>query len=323
MAEYSTGWKLSAYRAVAITTQEESRDYWQPPKVHRSTLNKDRRQAFVDLAMERLREYKFSRWEHEAKVFHELRLCFIAGGFHYTLSESEAYEIVRLAFVALGRGVETRPTFEQGQPEYTVPREHCQRCGCALDEDDIAARKRYCSSICKDASKLHNPAYAALMYERENRAINNDKANWAAPPRECAYCKTSYRSADHEQKYCSVICSARAQPDYRPDRQCKVCSKTFRPENEEHWLCSFECSGKARRTRPDKTCPVCKTIFRPHTHEQITCSRLCHDKDRLNRLHHHQCIICEGHFTSPKSKARFCCKKCENRFYRAKANAGP
>ena len=249
---------------------------------NRRILEGDRLLHVIARTKEMIRDWRFNPWEREGEVRESLRAALLSGGHDWTVSDLQAEEILRRAFNELGRGVEKRPTKAQGQPEATIPVENCQRCGLPLDDDDIAARRRYCSEVCSDSAKV-----------RRNEVWQQHRdATWKA--------------AWHLMR-----------KDAAPVRNCAGCDKPFQTTHDAQQYCSSQCAGAARRSAPIHVCEVCNADF-PHYNKNKPgrwCSVTCRDIGLAREASNCTCEGCGTTFAAKKPGTRFCSPKCYGKWH--------
>jgi hypothetical protein len=229
---------------------------------------------------EAVTHWQLNRWEHEATVRRIVRSERIAATEGPKWDDVDAYAaaVVHKAYVALGRGPETRPRKEEGQPEFTTSPEFCVGCLGPLDDDDIANRRRFCCVEC--ARKV----LARREYSKADRA--EDKLGLAAyieiersrnAPRCCVQCDEEFRPRypGDPQKYCSKRCQDQAHVKY-DDRACKSCGKTFRPRKDSQLFCSIKCRCTARSDWAiEHVCAWCHGPFNAPSFTAKYCGPAC------------------------------------------------
>ena len=121
----------------------------------------------------------------EGACRHAIRAGLCLDGWRWKRADERSAEIMAEAFAAIGA---QRPTWLQGQPEYTqegyspIERLFCVRCGKRLP-DEHHVSQRYCSQLCGDAAsharrrrdesaedRAKRLAYLALWRKRNGRA---------------------------------------------------------------------------------------------------------------------------------------------------------
>lgn len=171
-----------------------------PPRLSRA-----RREFLRDRVADIMRAGDPTPFALEASCRHGIRSGLVLDGWRWAAADATAAEIVASALAIIGA---TRPTWMQGQPEYTqdgalpIEREHCIRCGKPLPE----GHWRFCSSVCATA-------YNGARYQREHREeiyarVAARKAAWSAaqPERACEGCGTRFRPRTPGQRFCSARC---------------------------------------------------------------------------------------------------------------------
>jgi hypothetical protein len=124
---------------------------WSPVKPARTVrrLKKEKRSALVDKLAAILRWREPTAFAGEGPCRHGVRASLCLQGWPWPAADMVAGDVVT---VALNRVGATRPTWQQGQPEYTqdgalpIERERCIRCRKPLPEGHY----KFCSKICSD-----------------------------------------------------------------------------------------------------------------------------------------------------------------------------
>ncbi len=188
-------------------------------------LAQHRRAAIRDALAAMMKEAEPTQFALEAPCRYGLRVALIFEGWGWGQADAEAALVVLAALAQAGA---RRPSWQQGQPEYTqdghIPRtrERCQRCAAPLPEGNY----RFCGPVCAKAYKI----------DRNRRA---DKEDRNAKDQ-------AYRIAWSERQ---------------PPRVCPVCDKSFRPKRAgNQTYCSRACADDARRTAGRKVRMVCEAV---------------------------------------------------------------
>lgn len=155
----------------------------------------------------------------------------------------------------------------------------------------------------------------------------------------CHYCEQVFLCHLKNRKYCSILCSGRANAKIRreanPGFNCKNCAKSFRPKNVRYTtFCSRECAfayKKANAKKPEERrdyhlrCVVCGTQFYSKMPYKKYCSYKC-SRDNANRIIRgrtivwvYDCTVC-GQVCASKSKAAQYCCKCRKRIEKIKGH---
>jgi hypothetical protein len=123
------------------------------------------RRKLIDQTAEIMRRAEPSVFAMEGFMRHGLRAGLCLRGWAWSDADELAADVVRSALNQIGA---KRPTFQQGQPEWTqdgiilIERERCVRCGWNLPEN----HRKFCSRLCHSAyhSDLHR-RFAAEQIE--------------------------------------------------------------------------------------------------------------------------------------------------------------
>ena len=250
----------------------------------------ERRKHVISQIIDVLDNFRLSRFENEASIRSGVRsaLCIAGHGWHP--SDSEAAALLATAFTKMGVH---RPSWFEGQREYTIPRQNCARCGCDLDEESIGNRDRFCSEICRSSAKRFSWDLA-----RYNAQAVYGKAFYlavraAAPERACKTCTRLFRSAMPDAIHCSIACVGVSKRTRDRDRTCLRCEAPFidrQNVNRPQRYCSLECRRAGHEV--EKTCDHCSEPFWGSNPKNRFCSKVC--KNRSSRRRHLSDAIADG-----------------------------
>ncbi|HWA18960.1 MAG TPA: hypothetical protein VG757_08175 [Devosia sp.] len=276
------------------------------------------RELVVSRTAEILGTATLSKFEHEANARHGLRVGLIYRGATWQPADDEAASIVAAALDKIGA---RRPTFLQGQREYTTPPENCQRCGAELDDAARGQYRRYCSDQCRDAARV----YAADLYQ-VTEAIARANARYvvakdSVPERPCEVCGTPFRAFLSSTRTCSPECARAIRSDRVPPRPCHHCGKMFRPHSNTKAgkFCSSECSIAAQRAAAapplaPRPCACCGRLFTPATDKARSCSPACAAELKAAAQPQKHCAFCGDLFQPRNGQQRFCSVRCKDDF---------
>jgi predicted nucleic acid-binding Zn ribbon protein len=169
-----------------------------------------------------LKQYRASPFEFEAPCRYAIRAQLCLTGWPYQIADHEAHDLVQQALHLIGA---RRPSWEQGQPEYTQQGVradeplHCKRCGRHLPE----GHKLWCSHTCYSAARADRMTRDEK--ERKRIATEASHAAWRAkqPHRSCEECGKAFKPAKQsakDQRFCSRRCANRniGNREYRQGR---------------------------------------------------------------------------------------------------------
>jgi hypothetical protein len=259
------------------------------PKKPSQLIKGQRRQAVINEVMDKLGDWRLSPFENQGALHAGLRSALCISGNTWLSSEIEAASIVGESLRMIGAEY---PTWDQGQPEHTVPDDQCKKCGGPMPEEarEGLRRYRFCSNEC---------ARAAWVRVSQSSAWKNSSIAWSA-----------YR----------MILETRTTP-----RKCKTCLQEFRVlrENSDAQYCSRACFGAHRVRLADIICPSCNKTFHPRRHDKKFCSKSCADAGNSLRSYPRTCFQCEEAFDASNPHAQFCSDKCgqKHRYWKKKAPA--
>ncbi|ALK09509.1 hypothetical protein [Blastochloris viridis] len=280
----------------------------------------DKREHVVASVAVLLKTFKLTPFEHEAACVQSLRSGLCLDGHRWPLADIEAAGIVAEALRRIGA---ERPTWNQGQREYTVPRENCRYCARPLDEEDIARNRLFCSPVC---------AKSALQHREFEDAWHRDKVAWSAyrlvlreqnQPRVCECCGKTFRPIreNADTRFCSLRCARESRRIDIPERACEHCGTMFQPTsaNLDAKFCGKACADAAKRTLPDRACKACGGVFHPTNAGQLFCSRACADQGKKLNEVERACDWCGEGFVANRKDAAYCSDACVRFAFRVKS----
>ena len=188
----------------------------------------DRRAAIMRAGMER---GAASRFAFEAPIRAGLRAGLCLAGWRWHEADVAAVDVTLRALARIGA---TRPSWQEGQPEWTEQgvlrhqRENCARCGKRIPEErqarSIATPAKYCSMLCTNAAKVdaHRKRQGDEFRVKHAAEVLAQwrKAKESTPQKPCAYCgdlfhPTPAKKDRPETIYCSPRCRNKARSRYR------------------------------------------------------------------------------------------------------------
>lgn len=298
-----------------------------PPHTRRPYLSKappsrvftgQERSGAIERAAELLATATLSKFEHEAACRYGLRLGLINRGAAWDDADVESASIVNAALDKIGA---TRPTFLQGQREFTTPPENCQRCGRELDDEARGNYRRYCSDTCRNAARAYAADFYRVTEDLARASARYVVAKDTAPERPCEICGKPFRAFLGSTRTCSPECARAIRSDRVPPRPCHCCGKMFRPHSNTKAgkFCSPECALETRRAGAappiePRACECCGKAFTPATKTARTCSPACSAEMKAKALPPRPCDFCAEWFQPRSGHARFCSPRCKDDF---------
>lgn len=279
----------------------------------------DARQHLVNQVLDVLRDWRLSPLEHEASCRYGLRRALVMQGHPWPDADREARLLVEEGFRTLGV---KRPTWDQGQREYVIPKDYCNQCGCPLDEEQRDRGQRFCSAMCAKSAFVYRDWETTVWDAEIGRAAYRMVARAAQPPRSCAYCGDEFQAphALSHQRYCSKRCTDLAK-EKEPAQECANprCARTFRRSTTGN---KFYCSEACRKrggyiSQHALTCQQCGRDFISSRKDTKFCGARCREASRTDREQ-----LASGRQPRRKdetivSTCRFCDKQFEARSLRA------
>ena len=293
-------------------------------------MKKEERKRVINGVFDLLQDWRTTPFENEGAVRAGVRSGLCLQGTDWSRADLEAANVITAAFQRMGT---PRPSWDQGQPQYTIPEENCNWCGVDISEDlrGNGRASRFCSTVCASAAiayrdfegNAHNVVYrsALSMLQREGR-----------PDEICSYCERSFKpfgGIKRDQKFCSVVCRNLSYREL-PDCECVTCHQMIRPNRAGRRFCSRKCFV-AKHADP-RECPCCRKLFTPANANATWCSNGCSLRAlRMRRAKRAgtvykprgstfegKCFRCSEPFLAQSPKAIYCSPKCKAGAHSAK-----
>lgn len=212
------------------------------------------RESLVDSVMDVLNDWRMSPFENEGSVRAGVRAALCLKGHRWDRSDLEASMVIEGGLRRMG--VE-RPSWEQGQREYTVPLENCAWCS---GERDPAVKGRFCTVECGKAfandRQANDVRRNTQIYQSATRVIWRDKKDRRA----CLTCQKQFmHDGDKDpRQFCTFTC----YNEYRHTEAfskfpsvCRFCDKPFMGRQSGAFYCSNACQLSESRLRTGKNVP--------------------------------------------------------------------
>ncbi|PZU23804.1 MAG: hypothetical protein DI589_05915 [Shinella sp.] len=288
-------------------------------------MTREKRQHLINRVVDTLSDWRCTPFENEGAIRAGLRAGMCVEGHSWTEADDTAQGLLVAAFQRVGA---RRPSWEQGQRQYTIAEENCNWCGMEIaDEDRAGNRKaRFCSSVCARSALVHRDWETRWKESSIGRSAFAIIRREEMPQRECEWCGLSYHPFNAEtknQRFCSFDCSRKALRTI-PECECLTCHTLFRPRVAGRKFCSVECAHSRRIE--DRECSVCQRMFTPKTAQGMVCSKACHM--RLHRVRKAEragttykpagstftgcCHHCGQAFLARSPKAIYCGPRCND-----------
>lgn len=236
----------------------------------RHKLARERHRQLVNDAVTIMRRWEMSPFEYEASCRNGLRAGLCLRGWRWADADHAAAEIVDAALRRIGA---VRPTWQQGQPEWTqdgfspVDRTFCafSECDRRIPQERLETRGgydvKYCSRECAGAAK------------RERDRWSGEKGTWSEFLAASAAKSARWRE-DHERaceaegcdnkflpsraaisrgkggKFCSPACYRKSRQNMKlVERPCASCMQPFMPSRgrPDARFCSRKCIAEGQR----------------------------------------------------------------------------
>lgn len=284
----------------------------------------EKRRSMVAKAMDVLRDWRESPFEHEGAARAGIRSGLCMDGYDWQRADNEAAALIEEGLHLMGA---KRPTWAAGQPEYTIGRENCANCRGPLDDEAIASRDRFCCEECRTVMRTYrNQRYHYAMADRARWAYDVARKE-GIPERDCGYCGKRFKPATMDAVACSASCAANMRPNKIPDRPCKnpACGKPFHPQNRKVEYCCAAChrEHQAELIGPS-LCenPACGKVFHPRFAFEKYCEAKCRRAvERARTLPPKPCMRCGREFEPRKASAAYCSRSCASKARAERASA--
>lgn len=248
------------------------------PAKHPPIFRGEKRRHVIDEAMDLMRDWRYSHFEFEGATRAGIRAALCLQGYGWHRSDQQTSEIVAEALSLLGA---KRPTWNEGQPEYTTPRENCQQCRGPLDDTQIAHADRFCSAEC---AKI---AITRRIFEGSSKTdqayIRAYRVIWISrkPTLICEQCGKAFkqRGENGTAKFCSETCYYTNIKQRAPtiSGECLYCESAFVAKHPKAAYCSKTCKARVSNIRRGHVIrispPVLDYLFRQQG-LRITCERV-------------------------------------------------
>lgn len=265
-----------------------------------------------------MRQWQTTPFQYEGAAVAGLRSALCLKGYNWNRSDAEA---VSLAQESLRKLSADRPSWNEGQWEYSASRTNCLQCGGWLDDHDQAMSRRFCSAECAKGLMTFRAEWADKQTSLAYNLAWKEHNERTAPGRQCKHCGTTFHGRSKDREFCSRECWYQSSRTLI-DKPCSQCGELFHPRSDAQRFCSLRCDGIAkaqeyRKTAPERACPICCSVFRPSTSHQIYCSKAC-SRSRAVRAQEYQksewrdvnCASCGTVFRSNKKNAKYCSRPC-------------
>lgn len=194
-----------------------------------------------------------SRFQFEASCRHGLRKEFCLNGVSWLKSDERAAAVVREALHQIGA---VRPTFSQGQPEWTqdgvylIEYRYCVHCGKPIEVEPTHNGKvrKYCSSNCVTYAHADRVRRGQDTVSRAEWLVRC-AAQSARTPKCCEGCGTLFVPRYTGARFCSHPCANKNLDRTQKEKAwipCECCGKAFFPERKETRCCSISCAAIVR-----------------------------------------------------------------------------
>lgn len=288
----------------------------------------EKRRSMVAKAMDVLRDWRESPFEHEGAARAGIRAGLCMDGHGWQVADNEAAALIEEGLHLMGA---KRPSWAAGQPEYTIGRENCANCRGPLDDEALARRDRFCCDECRRMMRTYRNDryhYAAAEATKWAYAV---ACKEGIPERSCEWCATMFKPATPDTVACSPAHAAKLREQRAgraiPDRECKnpSCGKRFQPAKRTVEYC---CSACHREHQADligpSLCenPACGKVFHPRFAFEKYCEAKCRRAvERARTLPPKPCLRCGREFEPRKPSVAYCSRSCASKARAEKASA--
>lgn len=257
---------------------------------HKPIYSGEKRKHIVHQVMDAMSDWRYSHFEYEGTCRAAIRASLCLQGNDWTRSDTEAADIVGEALKALGA---SRPSWIEGQAEYSVSQDYCAWCHVPMEGGDSRGGHRFCSPLCARSSLIHRNTAA------EQKALAVRQSAWRVimkekrPAQPCGYCGTSFHPREKQGIYCSRSCSTKAKQGSAllSDVACGWCGDVFKPRRADSRYCCQSCAAYARNYHEkqrlagdQRECKCCGLLFVPQRVRSECCSPRCNHIMAKRRL---------------------------------------
>lgn len=243
-----------------------------------------RREADINKIIDALADWRLTPFENEGSVRSGIRSALCIGGESWSKADGYAADLIAAALEYMG--VE-RPSWDQGQRQYTLGDGICYRCHGSISEEmqgGTNGATKFCSGHCAKS----------FLLKRED---------W------------SLREADRFR----LRAYTAMRRDSNPVVCCRTCTKPFKPIYEGGRFCSDRCS---RAAEIQKTCCQCGSDYVARHGKSKYCSDACNLKFNRNRRRVAaggiiigigqpvSCVECGCKYPKKSSLSKYCSSRC-------------
>ncbi len=249
------------------------------PQAHDPVYKGDQRKHIINKIMDLLSDWRFSQFEKEGPVLSGIRSALCLKGYSWDRANREAANLVSSAIMKLGY---SRPTWEQGQPDYTTPAENCKWCGGAVDTEFGSGMRssRFCSEECAKAFITRRDAETVRDASEAFHAAWKTIRRAKHPAISCRECGVRFKPHKGDEKFCSPSCYKKHRDRALEELPCLHCGISFmahkgrRPDQGK--FCSARCALAHRHVLSfERTCQWCGDRFMSKRHHTNFCSHTC------------------------------------------------
>lgn len=244
--------------------------------IHTEIFKGDERKRRVNFVRDMLDDWQLTPFENEGAIRTGIRSSLCLQGYSWQRSDEEASLLINSAFKKMDV---KRPTWEEGQREYTIPRENCAWCGKRMPDDLLGTGRkfRYCSVVCIRAA-FEGRAYAdRTHYHKVKDEVSRLIYKQKVESRRCLQCGKEFKPARGAKRklYCSVECGNLSRRIFAP-KNCPNCGKLFHRSSSAVACCSFKCAGEYRNKKsPIAKCEYCRKPYKKRYPKMRFCSSYC------------------------------------------------
>lgn len=243
-------------------------------------LRGQQRDRVKEGVLDHLRDWRTTPFENEGPMIAAIRSALCLEGHSWPLAHNEASTLMAEGLRTIGA---SRPSWLEGQHQYTDTPDRCSWCAGPMPED-ATRLQRFCDSSCAKSAIEYRGNKAQRHFDAVQRAAYRLITKRAAPELTCEYCDKRFQSDRNDARFCSTRCVSRHQKgdSLRQEQTCPRCKTTFMPTNRGQKHCSHSCHGLALQETlrlkvqgVTRTCACCSATFAPEHDRSIYCSKRC------------------------------------------------
>lgn len=239
--------------------------------------------------LDAMRDWRQTPFEAEGPTRAGVRSALCLQGHGWARADFEAELLTADALRVLGA---ERPSWEEGQHQFSDSPDRCSWCHGPIEDDDRTNGQRFCSTGCASRSLEYRVTSITKEHDSARKAAHRLIARSKVEPKQCAGCGKPFRRSIEDQRFCSNACGQAnkvvVNPWYKQtyERACQECNATFQASSPIAKFCCKAHQSKFFRWRHRQSerrdlaserlpCGHCGTQFTPQQTRAKYCSNRC------------------------------------------------